>query len=74
MLKKLKRTIEGYKLTAFTNIEVLSNELVISADKSPGYILVREVVLINDLIDTDIYHVKYLENNTIKIKVLVEDV
>lgn len=69
MLNNLKEKIETCGCNSYKNIEIIYDELIISANKYTGYLLIRDLVTISEIIDTDIYNVEYLNDNIIKVKV-----
>jgi len=70
MLNNLKKTIINRKFIHFTNVEIKYDELVVSADVFTGYDCILELAEISQMIDTDIYSVKYLNGDVIKIKMI----
>lgn len=65
MLKELKEILEKQNYQAFNNIELKYDELVISAKKYIGYILIKELVDINELANQDVYTLEHLSGNVI---------
>ena len=68
MLNKLKNKIESQNFINYKNIEIRYDKFIISADKFTGYLVIKEMVDISELIDTEIYRAEYL-NNVVKVKV-----
>lgn len=68
MLNELKNEIEAQRFSSYTNIEVSSGELLISANDFTGYNLIKEMIIIFEMINTMLYHVEHLNNNIIKVK------
>lgn len=70
MLNKLKNEIEAFGFSSYKNVEIVHDELFISADSFTGYELFEEMQSIIELIDLKIYKVEYLNDNIIKVKLI----
>lgn len=68
MLNNLNKTIENNNFKNFTNIEIMYNELIISAKTFTGYEMLLELDTIRKMIDTKIYRVQYLNDNIIAVR------
>lgn len=68
MLKRLKKKIEKNNFTDFTNLIIKHDELIVSADKFRGYNTIKEFIVLNTIIDTNIYSIEHLNNNSVKIR------
>jgi len=68
MLICLNKKIKKNNFKSFNKIEIMYDELIISANHFTGYDSIKEQVEIAQLIDEDKYKVQYLNNNIIKIK------
>lgn len=68
MINELKNKLLKSNLKHYKNIEIIHDELVLSAGDFTGYELIQETMEIDKLIDKKLFKVQHLNNNIIKIK------